>query len=145
MSTIQSLRKALARRWRPFAVREGCRLWGRLCPFPLPSASCLRRGWAVLRRLALLWNCSVPFFCEQPAVCSGRLIFSLSLLLAHSLSCCLTLAPSDCPRGLRAGPYPKQCRPLLSVPPPLAGGWCGHLGYFSAACHLWVLFIFPPS
>ena len=28
--------------------------------------------------------------------------------------------------------YPKQCRPLLSVPPPLAGGGCWRLGYFSA-------------
>ena len=27
---------------------------------------------------------------------------------------------------------PKQCRPLLSVQPPLAGGGCEHLGYFSA-------------
>ena len=31
-----------------------------------------------------------------------------------------------------AGPHPKQCRRLLSVPPPLAGGGCGRLGYFSA-------------
>ena len=23
-----------------------CRLWSRVCPFPLPPASCLRRGWA---------------------------------------------------------------------------------------------------
>ena len=41
-------------------------------------------------------------------------------------------APSDCSQGLRAGPYPKECRRLLSVPPPLAGGGCGRLGYFSA-------------
>ena len=25
---------------------RGGRLWGRVCPFPLPTASCLRRGWA---------------------------------------------------------------------------------------------------
>ncbi|XP_070328912.1 uncharacterized protein [Odocoileus virginianus] len=31
-------------------------------------------------------------------------------------------APSDCSQGLRAGPYPKQCRLLLSVPPLLAAG-----------------------
>ena len=41
-------------------------------------------------------------------------------------------APSDCSQGLQAGPYPKQCRPLLSVSPLLAGGGCGRLGYFSA-------------
>ena len=29
--------------------------------------------------------------------------------------------------GLRAGPYPKQCRPLLSVPPLFVGGGCGRL------------------
>ena len=29
-----------------FAVWEGCCLWGRVCPFPFPLASCLRRGWA---------------------------------------------------------------------------------------------------
>ena len=33
------------------------------------------------RRLALLWNWSVPLFCERPAVCSSRLIFSLSLAI----------------------------------------------------------------
>ena len=32
--------------------------------------------------MALLWNCSVPLFCEWLAVCSGWLIFSLSLSLA---------------------------------------------------------------
>ena len=31
-----------------FAVWWGCRLWGRVCPFPLPPASCLWRGWAGL-------------------------------------------------------------------------------------------------
>ena len=54
------------------------------------------------------------------------------------------------PIALRAfgpGSYPKQCHPLLSVPPPLAGGGCGRLGYFSAgscfqACNLWALFNF---
>ena len=34
--------------------------------------------------------------------------------------------------GPLAGPYPKECCRLLSVPPPLAGGGCGRLGYFSA-------------
>ena len=56
-------------------------------------------------------------------------------------------SPSDCSQGLRAGPYPKQCRRLLSALPPLAGGGCGRLGYFSAgscfwARNLWALFNF---
>ena len=33
----------------------------------------------------------------------------LSLLLSHSLSCYLRLAPSNCPQGTQAGPYPKHC------------------------------------
>ena len=70
---------------------------------------------------ALLWRFSVPLFCEPAAVCSGRSIF---LSLSHSLK----KSPSDCSQGLRAGPYPKECRRLLSVPPPLAGGGCGRLG-----------------
>ena len=37
-------------------------------------------------------------------------------------------APSDCSQGLLAGPHPKECRRLLSAPPPLAGGGCGRLG-----------------
>ena len=36
-------------------------------------------------------------------MCSGQLILSLTLLLSHSLSCYVTLAPSDCPQGVRAG------------------------------------------
>ena len=35
----------------------------------------------VLRRLALLWNCSVSLFCELPAVSSSWLIFSFSLAI----------------------------------------------------------------
>ena len=60
---------------------RGCHLWGRVCPFPLPPASCLLRGWAGSSWLALLWNCSVPLFCEWPAVCLSQLIFSLSLAI----------------------------------------------------------------
>ena len=74
---------------------------------------------------ALLWSFSVPLFCEWPAVCSGQLVFSLALPQFKR-------APSDCSQGLRAGPYPKQCRRFFSVQPPLAGGGCGRLGYFSA-------------
>ena len=46
---------------------------------PLPPAS---GGAGPVRSLrALLWTCSEPLFCEWPAVCSGRLIFSLSLAI----------------------------------------------------------------
>ena len=94
------------------------------CPSPPPPTSS-RDG------AALLWSFSVPLFCEPPAVCSGPSIF---LSLSHSLK----KSPSDCSLGLLAGPHPKECRRLLSAPPPplcsppLAGGGCGRLGYFSA-------------
>ena len=67
---------------------------------PLPSAS---GGAGPVRSLrALLWTCSVPLFCEPPAVCSGRLIFSLSFAVPQfkleSHKCSLRL-----PSG-RSGP-----------------------------------------
>ena len=62
---------------------RGCRLWGCVCPFSLPPASCLLAGdGPICHLLALPWDCSVlPLFCGWPAVCSGRLIFSLSLAI----------------------------------------------------------------
>ena len=86
-------------------------------PSPLPPTS----SWD---GPALLWSFSVPLFCEPPAVCSGRLIF---LAIPQ-----FKKAPSDCSQSLQTGPYPKQCCPLLSVSPPLAGGRCRRLEYFSA-------------
>ena len=116
-------------------VARGLRAFspGAACLFPPRRAARAARGSAPSPPpptssgdgAALLWSFSVPLFCEPPAVCSGRLIFPS---LSHSLK----KAPSDCSQGLLAGPYPKQCPPLLSVSPPLAGGGCGHLGYFSA-------------
>ena len=104
---------------------------------PLSPPPCLLPP-AGMGRLALLWSFSVPLFCERPAVCSGWLIFSLAIPQFKR-------APSDCSQGLRAGPHPKQCRPLLSVSPLFVGGRCGRLGYFSAgscfyAGNVWALF-----
>ena len=83
--------------------------------------------------------------CLLPPAGMGRLFsgVSQSLCFANrrrcvppvnfsSLSHSLKKAPSDCSQGLLAGPHPKECLRLLSVPPPLAGGGCGRLGYFSA-------------
>ena len=47
-------------------------------PFPCPLPPASGGAGLVHSRLALLWSCSDPLFCERPAVCSGRLIFSLS-------------------------------------------------------------------
>ena len=82
MSTIQNLRKSLDRNWRPVCSAVGAAVLGAepaLFPSPLPPVS---GGAGPVHSLrALLWTCSVPLFCERPAVCSGRLIFSLSLTI----------------------------------------------------------------
>ena len=80
ISTIQNLRRSLIRNWWPVCSAVGDAVLGaEPAPFPsfLPPVSC---GAGLGRSLrALLWTCSVPLFCGRPAVCSGRLIFSLSL------------------------------------------------------------------
>ena len=115
MSTIQNLRKSLVRNWRPVCSVVGDAVSGaEPAPFPSPLPPASGRAGPVRSQLALLWSFSVPLFCEWPALCLGRLIFSLSLavpqfkLLSHKSSLQL---PSG--RALRPGPYPKQCRPLL--------------------------------
>ena len=78
MLTIQNLRKSLVRNWRPVCSAVGAAVLGaEHDPFPstLPPVF-VGLGRSSLR--ALLWTCSVPLFCEQPAVCLGQLIFSLS-------------------------------------------------------------------
>ena len=89
-----------------FAGWEGVASLGLSLPLSLPLASYLQRDGT-----ALLWSFSFPLFCEPPAVCSGWSIF---LSLSHSLK----KSPTGCSQGLLAGPHPKQCRRLLSAPPP---------------------------
>ena len=105
------LRKSLDRNRGLFAVLEGVVSLGLFAPFPSPLPPSSSGDGP-----ALLWSFSVPLFCETQAVCSGRLIFSLAVPQ-------FIKAPSDCSQGLRAGPYPKQCRPLLSVPPRSTPTW----------------------
>ena len=101
---------------------RGCCPWGQVCPFPLPPASCLQRGMGpVRRRLALLWNCSVPLFCEWLAVCSRLLIFSLSLavpqfkLLSHVSSLRLPSGHSGLVLSLSNAAGSSPFRPHLLV------------------------------
>ena len=62
-----------------FAVWEGMPSLGPSLPLSPPPCLLPPAGDGPVHRwLALLWNCSVPLFCERLAVCSGRLIFSLS-------------------------------------------------------------------
>ena len=72
----------MVRNWRPVCSAVGDAVLGaEPAPFPspLPPAS---SGAGLVRSLrALLWTYSVPLFCERLAVCSGRLIFFLSLAI----------------------------------------------------------------
>ena len=58
---------------------RGCHPWGRACPFPLPPAFSLRRGWAGPQPASSSLDLLGPFVLRTAAMCSGRLIFSLSL------------------------------------------------------------------
>ena len=79
MLTIQNLRKSLIRDWRPVCSAVGAAVLGaEPAPFPSPLPPVSGGAGPVHSLRALLWTCSVPLFCERPAVCSGRLIFSLS-------------------------------------------------------------------
>ena len=70
MSPIQNLRRSLVRNWRPVCSEVGAAVLGvEPAPFlsPLPPVS---GGSGPVRSLrALLWTCSVPLFCERPAMC----------------------------------------------------------------------------
>ena len=58
-----------------------CRLWGRVCPFPLPPASCLRWGWAGLQPASSSGLAQT--------LCSAGSVFWPANFL--SLFCCLTV------------------------------------------------------
>ena len=114
------LRKSLDRNRGLFAVWEGVASLGLSLPLAPPPASFLQRGWA---------GSSLEFLRAIVLRTAGGVFQPVNFFLAVPQ---FKRAPSDCSPGLPAGPYPKQCRPLLSVSPPLAGGGCGRLGYFSA-------------
>ena len=99
-----------------FAGWEGVASLGLSLPLSPPSASYLQRGWggSSLEFLS-------PFVLRTAGGVFRPVNFSLALPQFKK-------SPSNCSQGLLAGPYPKECRRLLSVPPPLAGGGCGRLG-----------------
>ena len=113
------LRKSLDRNRGLFAGWEGVASLGLSLPLAPPPASFLQRGWG---------GSSLEFLSPFVLPTAGGVFRPVNFPALPQFK----RAPSDCFQGLRAGPYPKQCRPLLSVPPPLAGSGCGCLGYFSA-------------
>ena len=113
---MQNLRKSLVRNWRPVCSVVGGALSGPSLPLsPLPCFLPPAGDGPACSQLAPLWDRSLlPLFCER-ARSVFRLVNFLSLLLSHSLNCYLTLAPSDCPQGIRARslpaplPYAPNC------------------------------------
>ena len=128
MSTIQNLRKSLVTNWRPVCSLVGVPSLGLSLPLSPPPCLLPPVGVGpVHRRLALLWNCSVPLFCEGLAVCSGQLIFSLSLaipqfkLLSHISSLQLSSGHSGPVLTLSNAACSSPFRPHLLVAD--AGVW----------------------
>ena len=114
------LRKSLDRNRGPVcSVGLGDFSGAEIAPFPYPLPPTSSRDGP-----ALLWSFSVPLFCEPPAV-FGMINFSL---LSHSLK----KLPLAALRAFR--PVLTLSNAARSSPfrPPLAGGGCRHLGYFSA-------------
>ena len=102
-------RKSLVRSWKPVCSLVGGAVSGaRFAPFPsrLPPAS--GRGWASPPLGSSSCICSVLHSGNWQVVPKFRAFpnLILSLLLSHSLSCCLTLAPSYCPQGIQARSLP---------------------------------------
>ena len=114
------LRKSSDRTRGLFAGWEGVASLGLSLPLSPPPASFLQRGWG---------GSSLEFLSPFVLRTAGGVFRPLNF---SSLSHSLKKSPSDCSQGLLAGPHPKEGRWLRSGPPPLAGGRCGRLGYFSA-------------
>ena len=151
MLTLQNLRKSLVRNWRPVCSAVGdAVLEAEPAPFPSPLPPASGGAGPVCSRLALLWTCSDPLFCERLAVCSGGSIFSLSFAvpqftwLSHRSSLRLPSGHSGPVLTLSNAALSSPFRPLLLVAD--ASIW----RYFSAgSCfeerNLWVLFIYSPG
>ena len=89
------------RNWRPVCSVVGDAIFGaEFAPFPSPMPPASGGAGSVHSWLTLLWTCSDPLFCEQLAVYSGWLIFSLSFaipqfkLVSHKSSFGLPLGHS---------------------------------------------------
>ena len=115
-SRRSGLRKSLDRTRGLFAGWEGVASLGLCLPLAPPPASYLQRGWggSSLEFLS-------PFVLRTADGVFWPVNFSLALPQFKKSSLQLLSGPSS-------GPYPKECRRLLFVPPPLAGGGCGRLG-----------------
>ena len=120
----------MIRNWRPVgSVGRDAVFGAEFAPFPSPLPPASGGAGPVHSQLA-------PLDLLRPSVLrtAGSVFGPVNFL---SVFCCPTVKvgisqklPPIALRALRPGPYPKQCRPLLSVPPPLAGGDVGVWGTF---------------
>ena len=93
---MQNLRKPLVRDWKPVCSLVGVPSLGPRLPLSPPP--CL---WASPLPASPSLELLSPFVLRM-AGSVFKPVNSLSLLLSHSLSCCLK-APSDCPQGIQPG------------------------------------------
>ena len=117
-----------------------------LSPPPPPPAS--GRAGLVCSLRALLWTCSVPVFCERPAVCSSRLIFSLSFavpqfkLVTHKISLQLSSGHSGLVLTLinaaRASPF---CPHLLVAGAGIWGTFLLGVAFRHVICGFYLFFL----
>ena len=106
MSTIQNLRKSLVRNWRAVCSVVGDATSGaEFAPFPSPLPPSFGGGWAGPQPASSSLELLSPFALRMAGSVFGP-VNLLSLLLSHSLSCYLTLAPSGCPQGTQARSLP---------------------------------------
>ena len=123
---------SLLRKWEPVCSVVGDAVSGAaFAPFPSPLPPASSGDGPVHSRLAVLWDLSVfPLVCEGACGMFRPVNFlSLSLSLAIPQFKLLSQVSSlRFPSG-HSGPVIALCSSQL---PPLAGGGCGRLGYFSA-------------
>ena len=114
------LRKSSDRNRGLFAGWEGVASLGLSLPLSPPPASFLQRGWG---------GSSLEFLSAFVLRTAGGVFQPVNFSALPQFKKSL---PPTALRAFWPGPYPKQCRRLLSAPPLLAGGRCGRQGYFSA-------------
>ena len=112
-------------------------------PSPLPPVS---GGAGLVRSLrALLWTCSVPLFCEWPAVCSGQVIFSLfccpTKAVTHKSSLRLSSGHSGPVLTLsNAACFSPSCPHLLVVDAGVWGTFLLGVAFRHVICGFYLLF-----
>ena len=117
-------------------------------PFPSPLPPASGRDRPVCSRLALLWNCSVPLFCEWPAVFGPVNFLSLSLavpqfkLLCHVSSLRLPSGHSGLVLTLSNAAFSSPfCPHLLVVDAGVWGTFLLGVAFRHVICEFYLFFL----